>query len=338
MSELAPAPLWRRRPVILAAAGLLLALVAAALVLATRDTGGGLSGVRPNHVGVIDPETNEIVDEIQVGLRPGPVAVGDGAVWVGNLDERTLTKIDSRQRTFERTFDLDDQTPTGIDVGADAVWVAHGASRTLSRVDPEFGLDQTLEVAGEALGSVNGSVAFGEGAVWAVFGDSTLARINPNPQSVEVTGRTIVPGAAPAGIVVESGLLWIVNTDSATVDRYPPGTFEEGPLVPATSVGSRPTAIAARDNVVWVANTGGGTVNRIDPGQPPSTEQTEVGDSPVGVAVGAGAVWVANRGGRTVSRLEPTTGDVETIEIGNVPAGIAFGDGLVWVSVQSPSA
>ena len=57
--ELAPAPLWRRRPVILAAAGLLLGLVAAALVLATRDTGGGLSGVRPNHVGVIDPETND---------------------------------------------------------------------------------------------------------------------------------------------------------------------------------------------------------------------------------------------------------------------------------------
>ena len=78
------------------AAGLVaLAVIAAAVFLTTRDTKGGLSGVEPNHVGIIDPKTNEIVEEIQVGLRPGPVAAGGGAVWVGNLDEKTLTKIDA---------------------------------------------------------------------------------------------------------------------------------------------------------------------------------------------------------------------------------------------------
>jgi YVTN family beta-propeller protein len=275
------------------------------------------------------------VDEIQVGQRPGPVAYGDGLVWVGNLDERSLTKIDARERVSEGNEDLDEQTPTGIAVGADAVWVAHGVSGTLSRVDPEFGLDETRQVAGEALGSVNGSVAVEEGgAVWVVYGDSTLARIDP--QSVQVTGTTIVPGSAPAGIAVEAGFLWIVSTDSATVDRYAPRTFEEGPLGPGTSVGRRPTAIAAGEDALWVANTGSNTVTRLDPGTPPSTEQTPVGDGPAAVAVGANAVWIANSGDGTVSRLDPETGDVETIEIGNRPAGIAFVDGLVWVSVQSP--
>ena len=93
-------PPWRR-PAVLATASLLLAaLVGTAAFLATRDSAGGLGEVRPNHVGVIDPATNEIVSEIQVGIRPGPIAVGGGSVWAGNLQDRTLTRIDPRKRSI----------------------------------------------------------------------------------------------------------------------------------------------------------------------------------------------------------------------------------------------
>ena len=328
-------PVWRRRPVIMAAALVPLALVAAALFVATRDTTGGLSGVRPNHVGIIDPETNEIVAEIQVGIRPGPVAVGAGAVWVGNLDERTLTKIDAKRRASAGTYPLDNRTPTGIAVGARSVWVAHGALGKLAAVDPEFGqVTKTIDVAGEALGSINGAVTVGAGAVWAVYGDSTLARIDP--RTVSVIGRTFA-GAAPAGVVVESGEVWVVNADSATVQRYQPKTFDEGPLGVPISVGRRPTAIAAGGGAVWVANTGADTVTRIDPGTPPTTEQIRVGDAPTALVVGAGAVWVANAGDGTVSRIDVAKREVvETIDVGNAPFGIAFGEGAAWVSVQAP--
>ncbi len=201
-----------------------------------------MGGVSPNHVGIIDPKTNEIVEEIQVGLRPGPVAVGDGAAWIGNLDDQSLTKIDVGRRVSAGTFSLDNRTPTGIAVG-ETVWVAHGALGQLSAVDPEFGqVTKTIDVAGEALGSTNGSVATGADAVWAVYGDSTLARVDPI--DIEVTGKTVT-GTAPAGIVVAYGYVWVVNTDSATVQRFDPATFDAGPLGTATSVGLRPTAIAA---------------------------------------------------------------------------------------------
>jgi YVTN family beta-propeller protein len=331
-------PVWRRRPVIVAAGLVVLGLIAAALVLATRDTKGGLSGVHPNHVGIIDPKRNEIVDEIQVGIRPGPIAVGGGIVWIGNLDERTLTKIDAKRRTSAGTYPLDNRTPTGIAVGAGSVWVAHGALGKLAAVDPEFGqVTKTIEVAGEALGSANGAVAVGAGAVWAVYGDSTLARIDPT--NVNVTGRTFT-GTAPAGIVVMSDYVWVVNTDSATVQRFKPETFDQGPLGTPTSVGQRPTAIAAGEGAVWVANTGADTVTRIDPGTAgtaPTTESIRVGDAPTAVAVGAGAVWVANAGDGTVSRIDVAKREVvATIHVGNAPSGIAFGNAAVWISVQSP--
>src|SRR5262245_44165876 len=50
-----------------------LIVVPVVAVLLTRG-GGGLSGVDPNNVGVIDPATNEITRQVFVGRRPGPIA------------------------------------------------------------------------------------------------------------------------------------------------------------------------------------------------------------------------------------------------------------------------
>ena len=127
-------PLYRR-PVVLASAALAVAAVVAGTAFLTRDSSGGLSGVQANHVGVIDPSSNEIVGEVPVGIRPGPVAGGDGSVWVGNLDDRTLTRIDAAKQTSVATIPLDRRTPTDVAVGAGAVWVAHGLTGSLSRID-----------------------------------------------------------------------------------------------------------------------------------------------------------------------------------------------------------
>jgi len=328
-------PIWRRWPVVLGVALVVAALVAAAVLLSGRDSGsGGLSVVQPNHVGVIDPGTNEIVDEIQVGLRPGPVAFGGGSVWVGNLDSRDLSEINAAQRTFAGPVALEGRTPTGLAVSPDGVFVAHGPRGQISRVDPQFGtVSDPVTIAGEALGSITGAVTLGEGWLWAVFGDSTFARLDPD--TMQVTGKTST-AAAPAGVAVQSGDVWVVSTDTASVVRYDSETFEEGDLG-TTSVQRRPTAITAGEGALWVANTGGNTVTWIEPGTPPATGQIEVGDTPVAVAVGSDAVWVANAGDGTVSRIDPDSREVvETIHMGNAPAGIAVGDGAVWVAVQAP--
>ncbi|MET0938564.1 MAG: hypothetical protein ABWY51_05010, partial [Gaiellaceae bacterium] len=325
-------PPWRRSRVLAAAAAVLLLAVLAAALLATRDSGAGLSGVRANHVGVIDPETNEIVAEVPVGIRPGPIAAGEGSVWVGNLDDRTMTRIDPAERAAVATVSLDDRTPTGIAVGLGAVWVAHGLLGQLSRVDPQFGrVTQSIDAAGTAFGSPNGSVAVGAGSVWVVFGDSTLARVD---RAGELLGETLA-GSEPAGVVVAPGSVWVSNSGDATVQRFNPGTFEQG-AVRDYGVGRRPAGIAYGEGAIWVANTSDDSVMRIDPAAG-STRTIDVGRGPTAVAVGSGSVWVANTADNTVSRIDPGTYDVvETIEIGNAPYGIAVSDELVWITVQAP--
>ena len=75
--------------------GVLAAAVAIPVFALGQGSGGGGANVAPNSVAIIDPESNRVTGSVpNIGIRPGPVAVGAGAVWVGNLDDRTLSRIE----------------------------------------------------------------------------------------------------------------------------------------------------------------------------------------------------------------------------------------------------
>ena len=323
----------RRRPraIAIGAATVVLLAVAAAVVTWARDSGGGGLEVPPNYVGVVDPDTGEVASAIPVGIRPGPMAAGEGFIWVGNIDDQNLTKIDPRRRAAVATVSLNGRTPTGVAVGADAVWVAHGRGGELSRVEPRFRQITTFEVTAPPYAAPYGSVVVGGGDVWALYGDSTLARIDT--AGLRVAGTTLT-GTTSAAVAVGHGSVWVANAGDATVERFNTSTFEEGPIRVIT-VGRQPVALAYGHGAIWAVNRADDTVARVDPTTNANVFTIRVDDRPVAVAVGAGAVWVANSGDATVSRIDPATNDVtKTIEIGNSPAGIAVAGGLVWIAVR----
>jgi YVTN family beta-propeller protein len=317
-------------------AAIVAAVIVAALAALFLREGEASVAVLPNSVAVVDPENGRVVQDITVGTRPGPITFGAGSIWVGNLDDRAVTRIDARQRTVLRSsITLDNRTPTGLAFGFDAVWVAHGRLGQVSRIDPQFDdVSQPTQVVDAGLGGFsNGAVATGEGSVWAVFGDSTLARIEPDGQVAEKTRA----GALPAGIVVGSGSVWVSNSGQAEVWRYNPAAFQDP--VDESSVGRRPTGIAAGEAAgepIWVANSAANTVSRIDP-QDGAVVPVGVGEGPTAIAVTPDAVWVVNRDDGTLSRIDPETNKVErTFPIGQAPADIVLAEGLLWVTVQAP--
>jgi YVTN family beta-propeller protein len=327
-----PIPVWRRPLVLGAAAAVLLAVLVVA-ILATRNSGGGLPGVDPNQVGLVDPASNRVVAQVPVGLRPGPVSAGAGAVWVGNLDDRTLTKVDPQHRSSAGAVTLEDRTPTALAVGAGGVWIAHGALGSVSRVDPQFGrVTSTVDLKTATGPYQHAGIAATGRSVWVVLEDSTLARIDAG--RVRITGSGFA-GSQPSALVVANGSIWVANSGDATVQRFNPSTFEVGP-VRTISVGERPLAIAFGEGSVWVANASDDSVTRIEPSSG-ATTTIRVGHEPTAIAIGAGAVWVANKDDGTISRIDPGSNDVvRTISIGNAPSGLAFSNGNVWVSVQAP--
>jgi hypothetical protein len=100
---------------------------------------------------VVDAATDRVVDAIPVGDSPGPIAAGHDSLWVVNLNERTLMKIDAADRSVIASIGL--PAATGrlspkfrLAVTRDDVWV-YACHLELFRIDPRsVQIVQELEV------------------------------------------------------------------------------------------------------------------------------------------------------------------------------------------------
>jgi YVTN family beta-propeller protein len=341
------APASRLRSWAPAAAVLAVVGVFAVAFLLTRDS-GGLSTVSPNAVGVVDPGSNKLVAEVDVGIDPEAVAVGEGAVWVANVEDETVSRIDPVTRERGRTIDVGGY-PSDVIVGSGTVWVALGALAELTRINPEQNEAATSVPAlgpGVPCGRPQASLAIGDGAVWFACRAVDLGRFDlPNGPArqvgLEADLLTSPSSVSPefSDIAFGLGALWIVNYAANEVIELDTATIQRQG---ETTVGRAPSAIAVGGDSLWVANFEDDTVTRIaipEQGQTATLTHIPVGDGPIDVAFGEGGVWVVSSLDRKLTRIDPESGDVEaTIGLGNVPQRVAAGEGAVWVTIRAPEA
>jgi YVTN family beta-propeller protein len=325
--------------------GLALAVALAAAIVAVVWARGDEAKpvvVAPNSVAVIDPETNKVVDTVPVGDSPGPIAAGAGALWVVNLNDRTLTKIDPRAHSTVDSIAV--PVPGGrltppllVAAAGEDVWI-WACQLTLFRVDPvSVQVVQQLEFL-RAFGVFPGftcAVAAEKGSVWVPLG-------YPRAEVAHVEAASDAPAAigerfparlgSRSGIAIGLGSIWLA-AGSGPVQRLDPAT---GEITGTVRLGGGPKAIVVGPDAAWVANEDEGSVTRIDPRTTSVVRSISVGADPVALAVGSDAIWVANSGDGTVSRIDPATNTVtKTITVGHRPLGVAVADGLVWVTVRS---
>jgi YVTN family beta-propeller protein len=325
-AALAPRPVTRRR-LAFGVGALGLAALAAVLILLLRN-GPAAVTVRPNSVGVIDPKSNRVVDQIPVGIRPGPITSGAGSIWVANLEDRTLSRIDPHRRSAP-IITLG-RTPTGVAFGEGAIWVANGVLGTVQRVDTDYNTVGSPIDTPAGRSPTGAGIAVGFGSVWFASANSLVVLLAPESGKVKATS---VSGSSPSGIAVDPNAVWVANRASNNVYEFSPSTHQ--PIAMPT-VSRGPTAIATGGGAIWVAAGDANAVTRLDPFSL-STDTISVGRNPTAIAYGLGAVWVTNADDGTVSRIDPATNRVtKVIKVGNDPEGVAVYAGRVWVSVQAP--
>jgi YVTN family beta-propeller protein len=318
------------RGIAVSAAAAAAAVVAIVALLAFRG-GGDSIGIRPNSVAVIDPETNKLVADVEVGRRPGPVAFGEGAVWVANLDDSTLMRISAKTREVERTIPMQGVFPSDIAAGEGGVWIANGPANAVVRVSPDAN-DIVDTVSTADCRGFDASVATGEGAAWFICG-TALVRIDPASNHAVASRYT---GVWPGGIAVGLGAVWVSNSGENAVSRINPQTRQ---VTDQLTVAGDPRGLSVGEGAIWVSAFRDDQISRLGkrPGNRFTTESIQVGDGPIDVAVGAGSVWVANSRDGTVSKIDPRTRKVvATIHVGHSPRGITVGADEIWVTVQAP--
>ena len=296
-----PRPSRRRRPRVRPRAASRPVLAIAALLLFAGIVAFGisrvlqpdsLSGIREDHVGLIDAD-GRITDAVPRRARPA----GRGRRrWLGVGRQPTgRNGLADRPRRGDR----DDRCRGRADGARVRRRVAVGRGRPGPDGRPgrpryEQGRRQ------DDVGNAAHAVAVGSGAVWVASAvDATVVKIDL------VSGRTTKPipvEARPSALAAGAGAIWVASEATARVIRLDP---RSGTPLDTIAVGNGPSGVAVGAGAVWVANRLDGTVSRIDPATDRVTEPVPVGREPRAVAADEDGVWVANAGDGTVMRIDP---------------------------------
>ena len=327
-----------RGGVLIAAAGTLLLAVTVAVTVKLAGSGASTVRVAPNSVAAIDVRSGRVVRAAPVGVRPGPIAFGSGSLWIANLDDQNISRVDPNSLRTVGTIPLP-TPPMALAASTDAVWVVEPdanpgqSSVSVTRIDPDYNVPGPAVHIGNVVPDGPGSVAAQGNAVWVAPSNGLLTRLDPLAGTPR---QRFDPNASPSAIAVGEGAVWLTDgePDSETnnVIRVDPTG-----LVKSIPVGNGPSAIAAGDGGVWVVDAFDEAVVRLDPDTWSVTATIPVGRSPAGVAVGGGSVWVANSGDGTVTRINPITDKPATITVGGSPQALTVAAGRVYVTVDERS-
>jgi len=340
-----PAPRKRGRLALVLAAAALVAACAltAGLLLLT----GGSDG--PESVGnaIAAVDAGGDVSYTEAGTTPSTIAVGEGAVWVLNADDRTISKVDPETRQIVKTFGTSGTT-TDLAVGEGAVWIGNGSApagetfesvytSSVARLDPTSADVTTAVALPDARSTTSegspprllgvSQIAVGAGAVWAINPDGTVSRIDPD------TGDTkTIDVHAGSTIAVGEGGVWVLGGEGAEVIRIGPRSkaVVDRIEVPSGSL----AGLAVGGGSVWASDLFKGVLWRIDPGPPADVRPIDVGFGVTSVAFGAGAAWATNFVADELVRVDAETSKVTArIPIAGTPPSVAISNRTAWVSV-----
>ena len=311
---------------------------AAAGVIAGRSSGEPpATAVAANSIVALDP-SGAIAATVPVGARPAAISSGAGALWVTNLDDQSVSRVDVSSRRAVRNIPIGD-TPTGIAATKTAVWVTNGSGE-LSKIDPQYDRRTSSRPLRASVGFFGGTArpalaAFG--SLWIVSPDGVVLRLGRDSARMV---DSVAVGNASSAIASGAGSLWVTNSSDGTVTRIDPSTL----ATRAINVGNGPSSVAVNAAGAWIANAGDNALVRVDLHTNAVTDTVPVGDGPAAVLATPTALWVANSRDGTVMRLDPRSGKLsKTIHLGGAPNALAAAGGMVWVAIapsppQSPPA
>ena len=166
----------------LAVVALVAAFAGTFLARSTREP--QTNAVAANSIVALDP-SGAIAATVPVGARPAAITAGAGALWVTNLDDQSVTRVDVSSRQAVRNIPIGD-TPTGIAATKTAVWVTDG-SGDFSKIDPRYDRRTYSRPLRASVGFFGGTArpalaAFG--SLWIVSPDGVVLRFDPRSARV----------------------------------------------------------------------------------------------------------------------------------------------------------
>lgn len=215
------------------------------------------------HAGVlyrVDPETGDILAEVEVGPEAVSITAAPGAIWVRTQGGVTweAQRIDTATNEVVATVD----GGNSIAYGHGSLWFGQRGADRIIRADPVTG--ETIEVISvprddECSATVTSTAVWGSCFLDQPTG--TVTRIDPATNEVVATVQL---GGVPTGFMEVNGRVWIstVSEGSGAVERIDLETNTVD-LVRVIGPDFDPDAPAIAGGSVWIANDGQSEVHRF---------------------------------------------------------------------------
>jgi DNA-binding SARP family transcriptional activator/streptogramin lyase len=315
----------RRLRLFAVGAAVLVGTIAVGVLAWTRDSSAEIVG---DSLVKIDAGTNEVVDVVPVGSRPGPVVIVGPYVLVSSAKSNTISRVD--RRTGEVVTEGGFSAPRGMAREDDHhVWVASERGDEVVEVD----VDRMVPVDRLVVPSAGiDYIAVGSGSLWV--SESELGAVSRwRLPTLELQARYRLEGGAfPNELGFDDGSAWIGLVHSAELLRIDASAGRTSRVSVGEGPGGPPTG---RFGSIWTTDADG-RLWRVDTDTGRVRSIVRLGRPVFGLAVGAGSVWVAGHDDGTVQRVDPASERVvATVETGFFPQWLAADDRYVWVGLSS---
>jgi streptogramin lyase len=167
----------------------------------------------------IDPKDNAIVGELRLPANCTSVLAADSSIWVTCPTEDRVIRIDPKTSLVSKRIEVAAE-PVALAFGEGAVWVLGRKEGKISRVDPKTNkVVATIDLG--IPGAATGSLAFGEGSLWASLPGFPVIRISPTAEKEKVLQE--FHGEGGGGVITFGlGSVWVASPGVNSVKRYDP--------------------------------------------------------------------------------------------------------------------
>lgn len=240
----------------------------------------------------IDPDTNEVVDRIDLGDEPDFLSSGEGKLWVTSTASGVVWRVDPESGDVAKV-----RLPAGgfgLNLAFGSLWVASRDADKVFEIDP---IDMKV------LGSIDASrpedVVGAFGKLWIASSPKEVVMADPNSGETE----TIAVGGGVHSLFAEANAVWVGSGDAGdTVTKLD----KSGDIVGSVEIDpfSFPDRMAIADGLVWVGLYQNDHLIGIDPTKMSVERELPAGAGAAVIASGFGDLWIANFDESTVWRVE----------------------------------
>lgn len=179
----------------------------------------GSNGGAPTEILRVDPHTLAIQARIAVGNGGAYITTAFGAVWVSNMDDGTISRIDPTTNTVTNTFRLGRPGDAMLVAAGNSLWSVSNGEGRLLRIDPKALTVKPTAVRTKMPNGTDPIVAVGKGSLWFMPTTTELDRVSVQTGRLQKRIPVIAPGGSH--VLFAAGSVWIAALFSDTVLRVP---------------------------------------------------------------------------------------------------------------------